>query len=210
MKPLGRLAADDCPGARFQPRLFLFRRERKLGGHVQEFLRHDGHLREEVLGVLVNAAEPRLMRGQGDAGDPLHPRFVGFRQGLDNGNLVAHHQAILAGQGHAAGERLFDRRQKTEQNKRHHNREQRQDRAEFLPLQVAPDQVQELHRTYWAANAACWAASSACTPDLPKTSISASWASLKVASSPVPCSSMNSPAESITRLRSTSAATSSV
>src|SRR5687767_852828 len=60
------------------------------------------------------------------------------------------------------------------------------------------------------ANAACWAASRSRIPSFPRSSRAVSCAWVKVASSPEPCSSMNSPAEFITRLKSTAAPTSSV
>ena len=186
MEALGGLAADDGARAGLQPRLLLFRRDQELGVHVQELLRYDGHLGEEVLGVLVNAAKPGFMRGHGYARNTLHAGLVRFRQRLNNGDLVPHHEAVLAGHGHAAGEGLPDGREEAEQNERDHNREQRQDGAEFLPLQIAPDQVQVLHRSYWKARAACWRLSNFAIPDLPKSSISPNWAWLKVDSSPVP------------------------
>ena len=64
--------------------------------------------------------------------------------------------------------------------------------------------------THVCANAAFWTSSNSRTPVLPSASKSASSFSLNVASSPVPCSSMNWPAEFITRLKSTSAPLSSV
>src|ERR1039457_925706 len=148
------------------------------------------------------------MRGDGDPRNALHARFVGFGQGLDNRDLVPRHQAVLPGHADAAGEGLPNGGQEAEQDERHHNREQRQDCTEFLALEVAPNEVPILHQTRQAARAARWRSRSWPTPALPKASMSANCVSVKVASSPVPWSSMNSPAEVITRFRSTSAAAS--
>src|ERR1017187_669764 len=150
------------------------------------------------------------MRSDGYAGNALHARLVGFGQGLDDRDLVPGDQAVLPGHADATSEGLPYGGQEAEQNERHHNREQRQDCAEFLALEVAPDEVPILHRTRQAVRAARWRSRSWPTPALPKASMSANCVSVKVASSPVPCSSMNSPAEVITRFRSTSAAASSV
>ena len=145
MEPLRRFPADDGAGPRLQPRLFLLRRKDYFGMHVQKFLRHHGILHEEILRVLVNAAEPGLVRRQRHAGNPLHARLVAFRQHLDDGHLVPHHQPVLAGHADPARQRLFDRHQKTEQHERHQNRKQRQRRPQLLPLQIAPDEVEEFH-----------------------------------------------------------------
>ena len=48
---------------------------------------------------------------------------------------------------HAADQRLLDGRQKTEQDERHDNGQQRQRRAEFFALQIAPDEVEKFHFT---------------------------------------------------------------
>ena len=45
----------------------------------------------------------------------------------------------------AARQRLFDRHQKSEQDERHQNRKQRQRSPQLLPLQIAPDEVEEFH-----------------------------------------------------------------
>jgi len=64
--------------------------------------------------------------------------------------------------------------------------------------------------THHVCNADCCSCSSSRTPALPRLSISRSWLSLNVASSPLPWISMNSPTAFITMLKSTSATASSV
>ena len=142
---LGGLPAHDGTGPRFQPRLLLLRRKEHLRMHVQKFLRHDRILHEEVLRVLVDAAEPGLVGCQHDAGDPLHPCLVALGQQLDDRYLVPHDQPVRSRHGHPAGERLLDGRQVPEEDKRHDDGEQRQQRAQLLALQIAPDEIEVAH-----------------------------------------------------------------
>ena len=43
------------------------------------------------------------MGGDGHAGDALHAQLVRLWQGLNNGDLVTRHQAVLPGQADATG-----------------------------------------------------------------------------------------------------------
>ena len=61
--------------------------------------------------------------------------------------FCADDQPVRARQRHAADQRLLDGRQKPEQDERHDDRKQRQRRAQFFPLQIAPDEVEEFHFT---------------------------------------------------------------
>ncbi len=72
--------------------------------------------------------------------------FVTLRQKLDDGNLVADDQAVRPRQCHAARQGLFDRRQKPKEHERHQQSRARvSDRAELLPSQIAPDEMEEFH-----------------------------------------------------------------
>src|SRR5436190_23413890 len=47
--------------------------------------------------------------------------------------------------GHAAGQSKLERAQQSEQHKRHQHLKQRQCHAQFLALQIAPDEIEEFH-----------------------------------------------------------------
>ena len=113
--------------------------------HLEEFFRFHRQLGKEIAGFLVNSAKPGLMYGVLDPFDLFNPRFIGFGQELDDGNLVAHDQPVSAGHIDTLVEALLDRGQITEQQKRDHDREKGQDGAHFLALQVTPDQVEVFH-----------------------------------------------------------------
>ena len=114
---------------------------------LRKFLRVNGILHEEIFRVLINAAEPGLVRREVHAGNPVHPRLVADRQEVDERNLLADDQPVRARQFHAADQRLLDGRQNPEQHERHDDGQQRQRGAQFFPRQVAPDEVDEFHFT---------------------------------------------------------------
>ena len=58
-------------------------------------------------------------------------------------------QALGAFHGHSASQRLFDRGQQSKEDKGNHDGQQRQQRAQFLAFQVAPDEMEEFHGEEW-------------------------------------------------------------
>ena len=72
---LQRVAADDGALAIVAPRLGLFGRHDELGIDLQEHVRLDRDVRKEVRRVLVDAAEPGLVRRELDALGLLQPRL---------------------------------------------------------------------------------------------------------------------------------------
>ncbi len=91
-------------------------------------------LREEVRRVLVDAAEPRLVRRQLRRPAPLQPRLVGDRQRHDQADLVDQHQPIDARRSRRRSENaVADRHQEAEQQERDEDRQQREGRADLAP-----------------------------------------------------------------------------
>ena len=108
MEALRQIVSDDGAIARFEPRCFLVCREEIFRKHREEFLGLDRDGGEEIFGILIDAAKPRLMRHgrhAGDAGDAL---VVTQGERLDNGNLVPNHEPIRTHHADSAGEARFD------------------------------------------------------------------------------------------------------
>ena len=120
-------------------------RKLELGIHSQIFRRLDRHLGEKIGGLLVDAAKPGLVYGVLDAVDLLDARFVGLGQQLDDRDLMTDDQPVQAGHVDTLAEALADRTQVTEQQERHQDGQQGQQRTHFFAHQVAPDQVEVLH-----------------------------------------------------------------
>src|SRR5207247_8186211 len=68
-------------------------------------------------------------------------------QQLDDGNLLAHDQAVRLGHRYPAQERLLHRTQQPEKHEGHEDRQHRERGAQFLPFQIGPDEVEEFHFT---------------------------------------------------------------
>src|SRR4051794_24431004 len=62
MKEIGRFPSDDRAGTRTQPRLFLFRGQKKFRIHVEQFLRHTWHLGKKMFRISKMPTEPREVR----------------------------------------------------------------------------------------------------------------------------------------------------
>src|SRR5688572_2152645 len=58
---------------------------------------------------------------------------------------MANHQAVSASQADASSERFFDGTEQAIQQEGNKYRKQRQCRAQFLALQIAPDEIEEFH-----------------------------------------------------------------
>ena len=58
---------------------------------------------------------------------------------------MVHHQTVGIRHRHTGAERQLEPAQQTEQDEGDEDRKQRQGRAQFLSLQIAPDQVEEFH-----------------------------------------------------------------
>ena len=69
-------------------------------------------LREEILFILINAAEPIVVRHGFDARDTKNFFVISQRNYLDETRAVDDHQAVRAGKFRAAAERALDHRQK--------------------------------------------------------------------------------------------------
>jgi hypothetical protein len=67
----------------------------------------DGELREEILFVLIDAAEPVVVGDGFHAGDAHDFIAIGKWQRLDDGNAIDDHQAIGAGNVRATAEGAF-------------------------------------------------------------------------------------------------------
>jgi len=145
-EPLHQRAADDRAGPRLAPRLSLVLRQQVLGKHRQEGLGLDGKTAEPVLRlVLIDPVEPGPVRRGSHAGNALHAGAVDSREGHDERNLVANDEPVRVGQVDPGGKRFPDRAQQTIENEGHADREHRQQRAQLLPLEIAPDEEEESH-----------------------------------------------------------------
>ena len=142
---LGEIAPDDRALPIGEPGLHLVGRQPELRVDLQERFGLDRDVREEVRGLLVDAVEPRLVRGQLDAGRLLQPRQIRVGQRHDQAHLVNEDQPIEPGDVDAQAERRADRHQEPEEQERDEDREQRERRAELPPPDVLPDERQELH-----------------------------------------------------------------
>ncbi len=68
----------------------------------------DRKLREEILFVLIDAAEPVVVSDGFDAGDGEDFVAVGDGQRLNDGRAVDYHEAVCAGYFHAAAKGAFN------------------------------------------------------------------------------------------------------
>ncbi len=119
------------------------KRELRIDGQVR--FRLDGDLREEIGRVLVDAAEPGVVRDRGHARHGRDARLIGDRQRHDEADLVNQHQPIHARDLDAERERRPNRHQQSEQQERDEDAGEREDRAELPPPEVLPDERQVLH-----------------------------------------------------------------
>ena len=132
-------------------------------GYRSKIVRADREVREEVLRVLVDAAEPRRVR---------RPCFTpgvasicaveAVRQHLRDRQPRGDHQAVGAGDVAAGVERHAHRIEHPEQQERRDHRQQRQQRAGLAAEQRGPDQVQVFHRIAPPVSAAAAAVRPAC------------------------------------------------
>ena len=115
------------------------------GIHDKELLRVHRHAGEEVFRILIDAAEPGQVGDVRHAGHLADARLVADRQRLDKRNLVPDDQAVGIRHFHARAEGFLDGAEEAEEHKGHEDGEQRQRRAQLLPLQIAPDEAEEFH-----------------------------------------------------------------
>ena len=143
---LGGLASGNRARAGRHPVLFRLVGKEEFQVNGEELLRYDGHLGEEIPRFLVNAAKPGLMCGQSHAWNAGDARFVILRQELGNGDPVPDDEAIGPRHTDAGVEGLFDGRQIAVEHKGDEDGEQGQQRAQLAAFEVAPNEVEKLHR----------------------------------------------------------------
>ena len=142
---LGQPVADDAAGAVLEEGLALVRRELHLGVHAQVALGIDRELPEEVLGILVDAAEPV------GPGDVLHVRRALDDLGVGRGHAEDHrrradrHQTRRGTGGRDRVEAVEHRAQRREQEHRKRDADHRQSGAALAAPRALEHQVQEFH-----------------------------------------------------------------
>src|ERR1700730_522196 len=117
-------------------------------GHNQALIfRVNDELREKVLFVLINAAEPVVMSDSFDALDLQNLVAVRKRNHIDQSRAINHHQAISPGQFRTAAERTSHYGEKGEQEERYRERSDRQNQSNLLAEQICKYKSVEFHAT---------------------------------------------------------------
>jgi hypothetical protein len=89
-------------------------------------------LREKILLVLINAAEPIVVSNRFDALNAQYFVAIGERNGVDKTGAVDDYQTIRASKLSATAEGALYDRKKGEQEKRHRKRPDGQDQPHFF------------------------------------------------------------------------------
>src|SRR6185503_20897922 len=111
----GELPSRDGPGPRLQPHCFLLLGEDVLRIDAEERLGIDGHLREELLRILVDATEPREVRHDLYARRRADRGEVALWQLLDDRDLVDGEEPVLPREVDARLEAVADRHEDAEE-----------------------------------------------------------------------------------------------
>ena len=132
---VGDVAADHAAGAVVLEGQALIVRNVHVSVHLENHVRVHREAREEILRILVSAAEPVADQDFAHAGNLADAIAVGFRQRLGERDLVARHQAQrLLGRGIAQIERVVNRDHHTQQAHGHRDAGDGQER----PPAIAP------------------------------------------------------------------------
>ncbi len=115
----GRASAHDGPLAILKKSVPLVVGNQQLGIYLALVFRVDGELREKVLLVLINPAEPVVMGHALHAGNAQDLVTIGEGYGLNYGNAIDGHQPVGAGDGAAAAEGILHHGKKGEEKQRH-------------------------------------------------------------------------------------------
>src|SRR6185437_11488815 len=130
---------------RIRERLALLRRQHDVRIRGQVIL-VDREAEDEVLRVLVHAAEPVLVTHAFHARNGRDARLQAFRQAGHDREPRGDDQPLIAREAVAAtGECHADRVEQAEQQERRDDRDQREDRPRLAPEQCAPYQVEIFH-----------------------------------------------------------------
>src|SRR5215467_9273642 len=162
---LCRLRADDGALAVLEEAGPLVIRHDQLGKHLSLRFRIDDELREKILLILIDPAEPVVVRDIAYAGDAQDLVPVGKRNQVDDRGAVDRDQAVGTGQLRVAEERAAHDGEKREQKQRHRERPDGQKQAHLLAKEVGKNQPAKLHATPPAMTFGC-----ACSSLLPSTS----------------------------------------
>ncbi len=113
----------------FQKRIPLIVGNNQLRENLPLVFRVDHKLREKVLGILIHAAEPVIVRDVVDARDAQDFIPVGQRNGVDDGGAIDRDEAIRAHHVGSAAERVVHHSEQRKQKQSHCEGTDGQDRA---------------------------------------------------------------------------------
>ena len=141
----GELPPDERAGPGVHPSLAIVAVDDELGVDAQDPLGVDRHVREEVLRVLIDAAEPGHVRHEPDPRRGLDLRQVTERERLDHRHLVDRQQAPLAGELDPDAEAGPDRHEEAEEEEGDGDREEGEGGADLPAHEVPPEEGKVLH-----------------------------------------------------------------
>jgi hypothetical protein len=144
-EPLRELCTDDAALAVGEEGGPLRRGNHVLGVHAPPVLGFNDELREEVLRVLVDAAEPRRVRRIAHPGEALQARQIGGRERLHDRRAADHDEPVRPCHIDSLPEPVVDGTQYSEEEHRDRKRSDRQDRPDLPAAQVGDEQREELH-----------------------------------------------------------------
>ena len=139
-KPLGGAGARNRALAVLQKCIPLVVGNDQLGNNLALVLRIDHELREEVFFILVDAAEPIVVRHALDAGNAQNLVAIGKRDGLNDGDAIDGDQAVRRRQRPAAAEGVPHHGEKGEEEQSHRKRTEREEQANFLAKKIGENQ----------------------------------------------------------------------
>ena len=140
---LGQPAADDTAPAVLEKGRSLVLGQDKLRVQVQEALGIHGKVREKILAVDVDAAEPGHVGDGLDAVDRPDLFHVGDRQGEGQGYRMADHEAVGGGRGNTRVPGIHECTQHAEGQHRHGDADNGQHGAQRVSKRIPEQQLPE-------------------------------------------------------------------
>jgi len=144
---LGCFCSGDGSGAIFDEIVPLIVGNAEFGKNLALIFDVNGELREEILLMLVDAAESVVV-GEGlDARNAQDLVLVGNRQRLNDGNAVDDHQAVGTGDVRAAAEGALNDGKEGEQEQGNCERADGENEPYFFAKEIGENQAAEFHAT---------------------------------------------------------------
>src|SRR6266436_2908040 len=145
MEARGRASSGDGAHAVLQEVVPLVVRHHKLGHHLALIFRVDYKLRKEILLILINTAEPVIVRDGLDARNRKDFVAMGNRHQLRQTDAADDDQAVRAGDFRAAAEGALHHGKKREENQCDGKRSDGEDEPNLFAEEIGENQAAEFH-----------------------------------------------------------------